>query len=50
MKGKICRNPRCADDIADDRIVPLCASCRLIGKVGMALGALLAGALVKFFG
>jgi 5-methylthioribose kinase len=39
------------DTIFDDRKrVVLCPSCAFIGKIAFAIGALIAGALVKFFG
>lgn len=47
---EICRNPKCQEVLWSVQLVPLCPSCRLIGKVGLAIGAVIAGVLVKVFG
>lgn len=41
-----CATPGCADIIGHARpLIPLCPSCRYIGRVGFFLGGLLAGAI-----
>lgn len=42
-----CSNPRCDDTQAPHSIAGLCPSCQLIGRVAFALGAIIAGIVVK---
>lgn len=44
---KTCINPYCNDVLDRRYVVELCPSCRFVGKLGLALGALVAGVLVK---
>lgn len=47
---KKCRNPYCDDWMSLGRTTQLCPSCRLMGKWGMAVGAVLGGILMRLFG
>ncbi len=46
----LCKNPHCKEMLDIQKLVPLCPSCRFIGKVGLAIGAVVAGILMKVFG
>jgi len=46
----VCRNPLCDDELERKRVVPLCPSCRFIGSVGLGIGSILAGVLMRIFG
>ena len=45
---RLCRNPICADVLERQHV--LCPSCRFIGATGLAVGAVIAGILMKIFG
>jgi hypothetical protein len=39
-----CRTPQCGIRLYQDEIIPLCASCRSIGRLAFACGSALTGA------